>query len=137
MGEGKKKGKAPTYYCSVSQKMWCKVESAKSEGEKFALRYDCKGKARKVKIGGEDERVSFDEKEPKKSCGNEAGREGGEEMASKGTKREEGEAKEGKKEKKAKEGQKKEGGKEENKEKGKEGKSSEKKEGGKEEKKEE
>merc|ERR1712100_490661 len=63
------KNKAPKYYCSVSQKMWCKVESAESANKKWALKYDCKGKKRKVEIGGEDERVSFDEKEPKKPCG--------------------------------------------------------------------
>merc|ERR1712078_279631 len=40
----KQGGGAPTYYCSVSQKMWCKVETAEKAGEKFALHYDCAGK---------------------------------------------------------------------------------------------
>merc|ERR1711967_98315 len=65
----KKGGEAPTYYCSVSQKMWCKVETAKKAGEKFELRYDCAGKTRKVTIGGEDDRVSSDEEIPSKACG--------------------------------------------------------------------
>merc|ERR1712100_775490 len=98
MGTSSKKGgEAPTYYCSVGQKMWCKVETAKKEGAKFELHYDCAGKKRKVKIGGEDERVSSDKEKPSKSCG-EAKLEG------EASEKKEGEKKEGKK----KEGEKKE-----------------------------
>merc|ERR1712138_298740 len=90
--EKKGKGKAPRYYCSVSQKMWCKVESAESADKKWALKYDCKGKKRKVKIGGTDERVSFDETAPEKPCGKSEGGEEGAKMSAKGSNEEEDKA---------------------------------------------
>merc|ERR1711967_2507 len=66
-------GKKPTYYCSVSQKMWCKVEKAdKGEAGKFNLHYDCAGKKRKVAISGTDARVSLDKSKPTKACGGSA-----------------------------------------------------------------
>merc|ERR1712070_911536 len=76
-GKEKKKeeaeGKKPTYYCSVSQKMWCKVEKAdKGEAGKFNLHYDCAGKKRKVAISGTDARVSLDKSKPTKACGGSA-----------------------------------------------------------------
>merc|ERR1712070_918452 len=101
----RKRGETPTYYCSVSQKMWCKVESAKKAGEKFELHYDCAGKKRKVTIGGEDERVSSGKEKPSKSCG-------GAKLEGESSEKKEGKKKEGEKneaEGKKKEGEKKEG----------------------------
>merc|ERR1712139_229580 len=106
--EGGKGGEAPTYYCSVSQKMWCKVETAKKDGAKFELHYDCAGKKRKVSIGGEDERVSSGKEKPTKACG--GAKKDGEKKESK---KKEGEKKKDTKEGKKKEGEKKEGEKKE------------------------
>merc|ERR1712100_938106 len=67
------KGGTPTYYCSVSQKMWCKVEKAdKASGGKFNLHYDCAGKKRKVSIGCPDARVDSGKAKPTKACGEKA-----------------------------------------------------------------